>query len=290
MAEQRFDRPVAPQLPPTIEPPASPVPDHIAAAYERRKTLGVFSTNNGLHPPRDKLDDQPMQIRTDELSAKLAMMTRLRKKFPEECMALPPVGTFPVGILYEYWDAFDIQFYGSHWLWELLELMSYQNKLDKAARAKDVMVFVNDWIQLNRQAFHMITGDYRWLDLFTQETIEGYGCPFLWDAFWKIAEIRERHGTSPSHALGMKLTYIAQDNGERLRLATQPQSAHSLQPAHDPTTQRQCLISNQSDMVGNHMVMQDPLTAVHGPMAPPTMLHTHPMQDYIYFDPICKSP
>ena len=286
MAESSIDQPEALQVPPATEPPTTPVPAHIAAAYERRKTLAVFSTKHGLRPPRSKLADQPMQLRSEGLSSKEEMTKRLRANFPEECVTLPPVGTFPVGILLEYWDPFDIQFYGSKWLLELFESMSYQNQLDRAARAGNVLVFVNEWIENNRQAFHMMNGDHRWPHLFLPETIERYGVPFVWDAFWKIAEIRENHGTLQSPALCVELTSDAQDNGERLRLATQAHTIRSLQPAQDRISRRH---PNRPDMVEASSSLQGPHIKIHDAMLPPAMLHSHPMHDHMYFvDPMAN--
>ena len=118
--------------------------------------------------------------------------TRLQEEFPEDCIQLLPDAL--VGNIAEYFDNFDINYFGELFLFHVLSNIAHANVIDKDSRATDVSDFAFSWIHTNPDAFRLFDEDHQWVDLFCQADVEHYGFPFLWDAFWRIAEIRDKAG------------------------------------------------------------------------------------------------
>ncbi|KAL9100469.1 MAG: hypothetical protein Q9163_004159 [Psora crenata] len=156
----------------------------------------IFSTDRGRNPAREAFNGQRREVRSDRNEAIVTTASDLRAKFPLECISLRPEDVEQRGpVLNKYFDNFDIYFYSPRFLWDVLLYIAKTNQASKAERMNDVEDFVNGWINANKEAFHLITAEHQWYDLFTPEDIEEYEFEFLWDAFWKIAHIREHHGT-----------------------------------------------------------------------------------------------
>ena len=155
----------------------------------------IFSTNRCRYPLREAYDGQPREVRSNRNDAIVTTASDLRAKFPIECISMRPEDIEQQGpVLNEYFDNFDIYFYSPKFLWDVLLHIAKSNQARKADRIHDVEDFVNGWISAKREAFYLITAEHQWHDLFTPDEIHEYGFEFLWDAFWKIAQIRENHG------------------------------------------------------------------------------------------------
>ena len=155
----------------------------------------IFSTDRGRYPPREAANGQGREVRTDRTEAIKTMAADLRDKFSVECISIKPEDFEQhEPILYEYFDNFDIYFHSARFLWDVLLHIAKANRAAKEARQDDVDGFVNWWISAKKEAFHLITAEHQWNDLFTIAEVAEYGFEFLWDAFWKIAQVREFHG------------------------------------------------------------------------------------------------
>ena len=156
----------------------------------------IFSTDRGQTPKRQAFLGQRPEVRSNRNEAITTTAFDLRARFPVECISIMPEDIEQQGpVLNEYFDNFDIYFYSPKFLWDVLLYIAKSNQRGKAERTDEVENFVNGWISSKKEAFYLITAEHQWHDLFTHEEIEEYGFEFLWDAFWKIAQIREYHGT-----------------------------------------------------------------------------------------------
>ncbi|KAL9126014.1 MAG: hypothetical protein Q9217_004865 [Psora testacea] len=154
----------------------------------------IFSTDRCRNPAREAYHGQQREVRSNRNEAIAKTASDLRAKFPVECIAIRPEDIQQQGpVLNEYFDNFDIYFYSPKFLWDVMLYIAKSNEAGRAERINDVEDFVNGWIIAKKEAFYLITAEHQWHDLFTSDEIEGYGFHFLWDAFWKIAQIREHH-------------------------------------------------------------------------------------------------
>ena len=166
----------------------------------------LFSTDGGRLPKKPCLAVQPRQVRSDRQADLLDMISRLRKEFPVLCIMLDADDLKKHSLLCHYFDNFDLRFYGPRFLYDVLVRIVKENTSEEAARAKaeraqEVEEYCHYWIEANPVGLEQFEENHQWNDLFLPEHIEKYGFLFLWDAFWRIAQIKDdRRSSSVSAA------------------------------------------------------------------------------------------
>ena len=155
----------------------------------------IFSTNHGQRPKRLCYKGQPKNITSNHLEDVLHEATRLQEAFPDDCMLLSPA-TLAGNIAeqQEYFDNFDINYFGEVFLVNVLSNIAHANVIERDGRADAVNDFAYSWIHTNPEAFCLFGEDHQWVDLFCQADVQHYGRAFLQDAFWRIANIRDEAG------------------------------------------------------------------------------------------------
>ena len=161
----------------------------------------LFSTDEGRLAKRPSYANQPRQVRSDRHTDLSVMISRLREKFPALCMMLDRDDLKKNTLVCDYFDNFDLRFHGPRFLFDVLSHIVQSNVSEKAAtekaeRAEDVDEYCHNWIEANPEAFELFEAEHQWNDLFLPEHVEECGFPFLWDAFWRIAQIKDQRGRS----------------------------------------------------------------------------------------------
>ena len=119
-------------------------------------------------------------------------VAKLRNEFPELCISLNANDLKNPKLTQHFFDNFDVHFYGLKYLFDLFSYMVKVNDYHKNQRADDVDQFAHAWIELNPEMFALFDEDHRWYDLFPRDQfLEQYGFEFLWDAYWRVAAIKD---------------------------------------------------------------------------------------------------
>ena len=179
---------------------SKPSTEHFQGLVDQlRQGKAIFSTNLQQYAPhRAELPLAPIILRSDCFEDVESMVSRLRKKYPQESRKI----TLPVNNIYEYFDHRDVHLHGTNFILSVLGHIGAAN----AERATRVELFARHWVNNNIDRFCSINQATQ--ELFNANEKEQHHESFLQDVLERLKTFRADPPAIAQAFLGIYVTAI----------------------------------------------------------------------------------